>query len=211
MTNNKNFNKSQIGIIGAGTMGRGIAQIAATAGHRVFLVDLNDEILHNAQKSLEKIHNRLVEKGKIDRTKAEDILSNITYSNDLESFHSCAFAIEAVVENLQIKQDVFARLEKIMPENAILATNTSSLSITSVASACDKPERVIGVHFFNPAPLMALVEIVPGMTTSELTINTARSLIDNWGKKTVVAKDTPGFIVNRVARPFYGEALRILE
>ena len=98
-----------------------------------------------------------------------------------------------------------------MPENAILATNTSSLSITSVASACNKPDHVIGVHFFNPAPLMALVEIVPGMTTSDLTINTARSLIDSWGKKTVVAKDTPGFIVNRVARPFYGEALRILE
>ena len=211
MTNSKNINKSQIGVLGAGTMGRGIAQVAATAGHPVFLVDLNDDILVSARTSLEKIHNRLVEKGKIDRTKVDDILSNITYSIDIESFHSCEFAIEAVVENLQIKKDIFSKLEQIMPENAILATNTSSLSITSVASACNKPDHVIGVHFFNPAPLMALVEIVPGMTTSELTINTARSLIDSWGKKTVVAKDTPGFIVNRVARPFYGEALRILE
>lgn len=208
---NDNSTKSPIAIIGAGTMGRGIAQVAATANHPVFLFDVDEKILTSARTLLEKIHSRLVEKGKIEAATAEHILSNITYCTDFESLQSCEFVIEAVVENLQIKQDVFCKLEQILPENAILASNTSSLSITSVASACKKPENVIGVHFFNPAPLMALVEIVPGITTSEKTLDASRSLIDSWEKTTVIAKDTPGFIVNRVARPFYGEALRVLE
>ena len=202
---------SEIGVVGAGTMGRGIAQIAATYGHSVILQDINDEILQETQSSLEKILNRLQEKGRLEGKSAEEILKRILFANDLNNFSNCALVIEAVVENKEIKKKLFGELEKAISDSCILATNTSSLSITSVATACRKPERVLGIHFFNPAPLMPLVEIIPGMKTSKSLVNTARALINEWGKTTVLAKDTPGFIVNRVARPFYGEGLRILE
>jgi 3-hydroxybutyryl-CoA dehydrogenase len=203
--------KYTIGVIGAGTMGSGIAQVAATADHPVILHDSNSEVLAKAKSGLEKIHSRLVEKGRIDQATANRILDNISYSHSLEACDQCQFVVEAIVENLDVKQEVFSRIEKIAADEATLATNTSSLSVTSIAGACDNPGRVIGTHFFNPAPLMALVEIVPGLSTSQQTIDSARTLISNWGKTTVLAKDTPGFIVNRVARPFYGEAIRILE
>jgi 3-hydroxybutyryl-CoA dehydrogenase len=203
--------KYTIGVIGAGTMGSGIAQVAATADHPVILHDSNSEVLAKAKSGLEKIHSRLVEKGRIDQATANRILDNISYSHSLEACDQCQFVVEAIVENLDVKQEVFSRIEKIAADEATLATNTSSLSVTSIAAACDNPGRVIGTHFFNPAPLMALVEIVPGLSTSQQTIDSARTLISNWGKTTVLAKDTPGFIVNRVARPFYGEAIRILE
>ena len=202
---------SEIGVVGAGTMGRGIAQIAATYGHSVILQDINDEILQETQSSLEKMLNRLQEKGRLEGKSAEEILKRILFANDLNNFSNCALVIEAVVENKGIKKKLFGELEKAISDSCILATNTSSLSITSVATACRKPERVLGIHFFNPAPLMPLVEIIPGMKTSKSLVNTARALINEWGKTTVLAKDTPGFIVNRVARPFYGEGLRILE
>ena len=202
---------SEIGVVGAGTMGRGIAQIAATYGHSVILQDINDEILQETQSSLEKMLNRLQEKGRLEGKSAEEILKRILFANDLNNFSNCALVIEAVVENKEIKKKLFGELEKAISDSCILATNTSSLSITSVATACRKPERVLGIHFFNPAPLMPLVEIIPGMKTSKSLVNTARALINEWGKTTVLAKDTPGFIVNRVARPFYGEGLRILE
>jgi 3-hydroxybutyryl-CoA dehydrogenase len=203
--------KYTIGVIGAGTMGSGIAQVAATADHPVILHDSSSEVLAKAKSGLEKIHSRLVEKGRIDQATANRILDNISYSHSLEACDQCQFVVEAIVENLDVKQEVFSRIEKIAADEATLATNTSSLSVTSIAGACDNPGRVIGTHFFNPAPLMALVEIVPGLSTSQQTIDSARTLISNWGKTTVLAKDTPGFIVNRVARPFYGEAIRILE
>jgi 3-hydroxybutyryl-CoA dehydrogenase len=202
---------SIIGVVGAGTMGRGIAQIAATYGHSVILQDINDEILQDVQSSLEIILNRLQEKGRLEGKSAEEILKRILFTNNLNHFSDCGLIIEAVVENKEIKKKLFSELEKIIKENCILTTNTSSLSITSIAAACQKPERVLGIHFFNPAPLMPLVEIIPGIRTDKSTVNTARSLINEWGKTTVFAKDTPGFIVNRVARPFYGEALRIFE
>ena len=201
----------EVGIIGGGAMGSGIAQIAATAGCKVILFDTKPEALELSKEKLTKIMDRLVEKEKLNLTEANAIKSNITYTDNLKAIAKSDLIIEAIVENLDIKKSVFSAVEKIVSEECIIASNTSSLSITSIAAACKNPERVIGIHFFNPAPLMPLVEIIPAVQTSEDTLNTSRSLINGWGKVTVLCKDTPGFIVNRVARPFYGEAMRIYE
>ena len=210
MTNNQQptTNNYTVGVLGAGSMGAGIAQIAATQEHKVVLVDLNTEVLENAKTKLEKILIRLEEKGKL---VAADVMQRIKFSENISDFSNCGMVIEAIIENLEVKQQVFSKLEEIVADNCILASNTSSLSIASIAASCNNAERVIGIHFFNPAPLMPLVEIIPAVQTSVATKTTARALIDSWGKVTVLAKDTPGFIVNRVARPFYGEALRIYE
>lgn len=201
----------KVGVLGAGSMGSGIVQIAATNKHQVVLVDLNDEALAKSKNNLKNILSRLVEKQKIDQATADNILGRIQFSKSMDDFKDCDMVIEAIVENLEVKKKVFAQMESIVSSSCILASNTSSLSIASIASACKKAERVIGIHFFNPAPLMPLVEIIPAVQTSEETKNTSRTLIDSWKKITVLTKDTPGFIVNRVARPFYGEALRIYE
>lgn len=201
----------EVGVLGAGTMGAGIAQVAATAKHKVQLVDINADALEKAKASFKKVFNRLVEKGKYTQNEAEEILARINFSSDISNFKSCGIVIEAIVENLEIKHKVFKGLEEVVSENCILASNTSSLSVASIGSVLKNPSRVIGIHFFNPAPLMPLVEIVPAVQTEERVVSEARSLIDSWKKITVLAKDTPGFIVNRVARPFYGEALRIYE
>jgi 3-hydroxybutyryl-CoA dehydrogenase len=202
---------SVIGVIGGGTMGRGIVQIAATQGHRVILQEIDNAALENARTDLNRILHRLEEKGRLGEETAKAILDRIQFTSDINLLKECELVIEAVIESLAVKKEIFSRLEAIVTSECILATNTSSLSITSIASACQHPERVLGIHFFNPAPLMPLVEIIPGIRTSDSTTNTVRSLINEWGKTTVQAKDTPGFIVNRTARPFYGEALRILE
>lgn len=201
----------EIGIVGAGSMGSGIAQVAATAGHIVHLFDTNKEQLEKAESKLAKIMLRLVEKGRVQEKEANDIMRRINYCSDLEGLSSSGLIIEAIIENLEVKKSVFEKLEDLVSEDCILASNTSSLSIASIAAACNKAERVIGIHFFNPAPLMPLVEIIPAVQTSDEITKTSRELIDSWKKVTVLAKDTPGFIVNRVARPFYGEALRIYE
>ena len=201
----------KVSVIGAGTMGAGIAQIAATNGHEVCLYDSFDGAIENAEKKLIKILNRLVEKERITKEENKNILDRINFSKEIKEVEGSGLIIEAIIENLDIKQKIFSEIEKIVDDKCILASNTSSLSIASIASACSKAERVIGVHFFNPAPLMPLVEIIPAVQTSETTLNNTKTIIDSWGKVTVIAKDTPGFIVNRVARPFYGEALRIYE
>ncbi len=201
----------KIGVVGAGAMGSGIAQVAAQSGHKVYLFDTKSDALKNSETKLLKVLARLVEKEKISQDKANEIHGNISYVNELNAFEDTGMVIEAIVENLDIKKVVFQNLESIVSDSCILATNTSSLSVTSIAGACSKPERVIGVHFFNPAPLMPLVEIIPALQTSKEITSTTRALVDSWKKVTVIAKDTPGFIVNRVARPFYGEAIRILE
>ena len=201
----------KVSVIGAGTMGAGIAQIAATNGHEVCLYDSFDGAIENAEKKLIKILNRLVEKERITKEENKNILDRINFSKEIKEVEGSGLIIEAIIENLDIKQKIFSKIEKIVDDKCILASNTSSLSIASIASACSKAERVIGVHFFNPAPLMPLVEIIPAVQTSETTLNNTKTIIDSWGKVTVIAKDTPGFIVNRVARPFYGEALRIYE
>lgn len=199
------------GILGAGSMGSGIAQVASQSGHEVVLVDTNAEQLEKAKTKLAKIMARLVEKGKVTEEEVVGIQSRITYSKSMNDFEGCGIVIEAIIENLEIKKTVFTELERICGEKTVLATNTSSLSVASIAGACENPERVLGVHFFNPAPLMPLVEIIPAVQTKDSIVQSTRDLIDSWKKVTVLAKDTPGFIVNRVARPFYGEALRIYE
>lgn len=200
-----------VGVLGAGTMGAGIAQVAAQNGLKVVLVDLNQNVLDNAKSGLSKVLNRLVEKEKLTSEKVSEILGNFTYSTSVNDFAECGIVIEAIVENLEVKHKVFAELETVVGPDCILASNTSSLSIASIGSALKKADRVIGIHFFNPAPLMPLVEIIPAVQTSQSTIETSKDLIANWKKVGVICKDTPGFIVNRVARPFYGEALRIYE
>lgn len=205
------MNNSTIGVVGAGAMGSGIAQIAATAGHNVVLFDTRTEALERSKSALAKVMARLIEKGRVSEQDARSIQDRISYVDSLTAFAPCGLVIEAIVEDLNIKQTLFGELEGIVNEQCVLASNTSSLSIASIAASCEKSERVIGIHFFNPAPLMPLVEIIPALTTSDEVLKNARQLIDDWGKKTVQAKDTPGFIVNRVARPFYGEAIRIYE
>lgn len=200
-----------VGIIGAGTMGSGIAQVAATADCKVKLFDLNQEALDKAKAALEKILNRLIEKGRIDAAEKNRIQGNISYVSDMKSFSDADMTIEAIVENIDIKKKVFQELESIVSEDCIIASNTSSLSIASIASSLDKPERCVGIHFFNPAPLMKLVEVIPAIQTSEATLKTSVDTIESWKKVVAVAKDTPGFIVNRVARPFYSESLRQYE
>lgn len=201
----------KIGILGAGSMGSGIAQVASQSGHEVVLFDTNAEQLDKAKGKLAKIMARLVEKGRVTSEDAEGIQGRISYITSMSDFAGSGLIIEAIIENLDIKKKVFAELEGIVGADCILASNTSSLSIASIAAACKKSERVIGIHFFNPAPLMPLVEIIPAVQTADNVTTTARNLVDSWKKVTVLAKDTPGFIVNRVARPFYGEALKIYE
>src|SRR6056297_3890932 len=200
-----------IGVIGAGTMGTGIAQIASTFEHTVFLYDAYPGQHEKSKTGLESILNRQIEKERMTKAEVSGILNRIHYVDHLTDFKKCSIVFEAIIEDLQAKKDQFSRVEALVPKNCILATNTSSLSIASISSALKKPERFLGVHFFNPAPLMKLVEIIPGISTAEDTVERAKNLIDTWKKVTVFAKDTPGFIVNRVARPFYGEALRIYE
>ena len=200
-----------VGVLGGGTMGLGIAQVSAQNGHKTILVDINKEVLDKSKTKLEKIMARLVEKGKILQDESIAIQSNIVYSTNMQDFKDCGIVIEAIVEDFNIKSEVFSKLESIVSKDCILASNTSSLSIASIGSSLKISNRIIGIHFFNPVPLMALVEIIPSIQTSDLILKNVKSLIDGWGKVAVVCKDTPGFIVNRVARPFYGEAIRIYE
>ncbi len=201
----------KIGIIGSGTMGSGIAQVAATAGCQVKLYDTNQEALDKAKTALEKILNRLIEKGRINSKEKNRVQSNISYVDSLKDLSASNLTIEAIVENLDIKKKVFSELETYVSDDCIIASNTSSLSIASIASSLQNPERCIGIHFFNPAPLMKLVEVIPAIQTSKETLEKSVQIVSDWKKIVAVAKDTPGFIVNRVARPFYGESLRIYE
>ncbi|MFT4611345.1 MAG: 3-hydroxybutyryl-CoA dehydrogenase [Glaciecola sp.] len=200
-----------VGIIGGGTMGSGIAQVAATAGCKVKLYDTNQAALDKAKVALEKILARLIVKGRIDSEEKNRIQSNISYVDSLKALGDSNLTIEAIIENLDIKQKVFSELETYVSDDCVIASNTSSLSIASIAASLQKPERCVGIHFFNPAPLMKLVEVIPAIQTSEVVLEKSIQTIKDWKKVVAVAKDTPGFIVNRVARPFYGEALRIYE
>jgi 3-hydroxybutyryl-CoA dehydrogenase len=209
MNLSRNLNK--VGIVGAGAMGSGIAQIASQAGHHVVVFDLNQTALDTSSKKLSKVMNRLIEKGAVSESVASDIQERITRTTDVSQFKDCGLVIEAVVEDLNVKHSVFAQVEDVVGADAIIASNTSSLSITTIAAGCKHPERVVGLHFFNPAPLMPLVEIIPALQTrDELDVELVE-LMTQWGKSPVITKDTPGFIVNRVARPYYGEAMRILD
>ncbi|MET3537619.1 3-hydroxyacyl-CoA dehydrogenase NAD-binding domain-containing protein [Chryseobacterium limigenitum] len=200
-----------IGIIGAGTMGVGIAQVAATAGCKVVLFDANTPQIDKALSGLEKTLNKLVEKAKISQEKAEEIRNNIVKGETLQDLKDSDLVIEAIIENKEIKTKVFTELETYVSESCIIGSNTSSISITSLGAELQKPERFIGIHFFNPAPLMPLVEVIPSLLTEKTLAEKIYNLMKDWGKTPVIAKDIPGFIVNRIARPYYGEGLRIVE
>ncbi|WP_396183337.1 3-hydroxyacyl-CoA dehydrogenase NAD-binding domain-containing protein [Flavobacterium sp.] len=201
----------KVAIIGCGTMGSGIAQVAATAGCEVKIYDRNSSALEKSKASLEVTLSKLVEKAKIDEVEKNRISNAISYTTTFSELSHSDLVIEAIVENLDIKRKLFSKLENYVSPETILASNTSSLSIASIAASCQKPDRVIGIHFFNPAPLMQLVEVIPAVQTSQEVIEQTVQTITEWKKVVAIAKDTPGFIVNRVARPFYSEALRIYE
>lgn len=205
-----------IGVVGAGAMGAGIAQVAASRGHRVVLADASAAAIDRARQGHGRAMDREVEKGRLTRADAEAVRARITYLPEvteaaLRAFADCGLVIEAIIESLPAKRELFRALELVLDPSAVLATNTSSLAVAALAGVARHPSRVIGIHFFNPAPVMPLVEIIPAIVTDAAVTTATRALVDGWGKTTVLAADTPGFIVNRVARPFYGEALRILE
>ena len=192
-------------------MGSGIAQVAATAGCSVKLYDTNQAALEKSKTTLETTLSRLIEKQKISQEEKYRIQGNMHYVSSLKDLADADLVIEAIIENLEIKRSVFSELETYVTNDCIIASNTSSLSIASIAASLKTPKRCLGIHFFNPAPLMQLVEVIPAVQTSKDVLATAVKTIADWNKTVAIAKDTPGFIVNRVARPFYGEALRIYE
>lgn len=202
---------NKIAVIGAGTMGSGIAQVAATAGCLVKLFDTFPDALSRSKNNLVKALQKLEEKGKITQDEVNRIAGNISYVNTLTELADADLIIEAIVENIDVKRTLFSDLEKIVSKSCILASNTSSLSIASIAASCQNSNRVIGIHFFNPAPLMQLVEVIPAVQTDSDTLQKTVDTIASWKKVVAIAKDTPGFIVNRVARPFYSEAIRLYE
>ncbi len=200
-----------IGVLGCGAMGAGIAQVAVLNNCTVFVYDINTDALVKAKQNLNNALSRLLEKNKISRQQQEFAHNNITFTSSLKDLSNCFLVIEAVVENIEIKKHLFNELQKVVSPDCIIATNTSSIAIHAMAKTIQYPERFLGIHFFNPAFIMPLVEIIPTLLTSKNTIDKSLQIIQSWGKTTVVAKDTPGFIVNRIARPYYGEALRILD
>lgn len=201
----------KISIIGSGTMGTGIAQLSASNGWNVTLIDNNPKALDYSKSNLEKIIHRMQGKGNLNSDDAKTILSNINWSKDIANIIDSNIVIEAVIENISVKQKIFSDIESIVSTDCVMATNTSSLSVAKIASDCSNLHRIMGLHFFNPVPLMKLVEIVPLKYTDNNLIINIKDILRGWGKEIVIAKDTPGFIVNRIARPFYGEALKIYE
>lgn len=201
---------STIGIAGAGTMGAGIAQVTAQAGYQTILFDLNQQVLDKAQSGLNKGLSGLVAKGKMSEADKTTILGRILFSTNVEQLKA-DLIIEAIIEKLDSKQQLFQQLARINGDHTILATNTSSIPVTQIAAKIPNPSRVLGIHFFNPAPIMKLVEIILGVETDPAIAQQCKTLIEQMGKTCVMAADAPGFIVNRVARHYYVEGLKIAE
>ncbi|MES2296545.1 MAG: 3-hydroxyacyl-CoA dehydrogenase PaaH [Pseudomonadota bacterium] len=201
---------SVVAVIGAGAMGAGIAQVAAAAGYQVLLHDTRTDAVEKAIADIGKVYGKLVEKGRMDALEADAARARLHAAAGLEAVADAAIVIEAIVENLDVKRKLFLDLEAIVAEGCILATNTSSISVTAIAAPLRLPQRLVGMHFFNPVPLMALVEVISGLATDQDVADTVFATASAWGKNPVHAKSTPGFIVNRVARPFYAEGLRLL-
>ncbi len=204
------MNIESVAVIGSGTMGRGIAQSAALAGKRVILYDLTDDLLHWAAVAIAEDIAEGVRRGKTDTERADSANNFMRTTTDLAQAAQADLVIEAVPEDLELKRKVFRQLDAEAPPQTILASNTSSLSISAIAAATQRPDRVIGLHYFNPAQRMRLVEIIRGDLTQEDTVTVCRKFVESLGKTPVLCGDTPAFIVNRIARPFYGEALRML-
>ena len=204
------FNQKAM-VVGAGAMGCGIAQVLVEAGWEVLLYDTQDASLENGIARVRGVWDKLVEKGKISDAQRSAYNQQLSAAYVLREAAEVSLVIEAIYENIDAKRSVFTSLDDLVREDCILATNTSSLSVSSIAAGVKHPERLIGLHFFNPAPLMPLVEIVPGIATDPAVVEACVAAVAAWGKVGVVAKDSPGFLVNRIARPFYGEALHLFE
>lgn len=202
---------SVVAVIGSGAMGSGIAQVAAAAGYEVKLFDTRPDAVAKAIADIGKVYGKLVEKGRMSGDEAGAANARLHSVASLHDVAGSAIVIEAIVENLDVKRMLFADLENVVGDDCILATNTSSISVTAIAAKLRRPERLVGMHFFNPVPLMALVEVISGLATSQEVADTVYATASAWGKNPVHAKSTPGFIVNRVARPFYAEGLRLLQ
>ena len=201
----------KIFVLGAGTMGAGIVQSFAQKGYEVIVRDIKDEFVERGLAGINKSLSKLVSKGKMTEESKEEILSRISGTTDMNLASDCDLVVEAAIENMKIKKEIFAELDRICKPETILASNTSSLSITEVASATSRPEKVIGMHFFNPAPVMKLVEIIRGMATSQETFEAVKELSLGIGKEPVEVKEAPGFVVNRILIPMINEASFILE
>ncbi|GAJ07839.1 unnamed protein product, partial [marine sediment metagenome] len=201
----------KVGVVGCGTMGSGIAQVSAQAGYQVVVSEINDELLTKGLASIEKVLTRSVEKGKLSQQDKDAALGRIKSTTNTKDFSDCDLVIEAAIENMDLKKKIFAELDEICPQDAILATNTSCLSIIDIAKMTSKPDKVLGMHFFNPAPVMRLLEIVKTVATSEETLEIAGEFGKSLGKTIIIAPDTPGFIVNRQLVPLQLNAIRMLE
>ena len=201
----------RIGVVGLGAMGAGIAQVALEAGYEVVGREVADELGEKARERIAHYLQRKVEKGRMEAETRERALESLSLSTDLDDLASCDAVIEAIVEALAAKQELFGELDRIVAPDALLATNTSALSVTEIASATSSPERVVGMHFFNPAPLMPLVEIVRAELSSDEAVDTAYALATSFGKRAVRCHDTPGFVVNRVLIPLMNDCIRVLD
>jgi 3-hydroxybutyryl-CoA dehydrogenase len=203
---------STIGVVGAGTMGSGIANLAALSGFNVILIDVEEHVLQKARSRMESFMDKSIAKGKMTAEQKHEAMEKVRESTDLDEMKHADVVIEAVIENMDVKKEVFSKLDQIAPEHAILATNTSSMSITEIASVTNRPSQVVGMHFFNPPQLMKLVEVVRGYKTSDETVEQAKELARRLKKEPVeVRKDSPGFIVNRIMIPQFIEAIRLVE
>jgi 3-hydroxybutyryl-CoA dehydrogenase len=201
-----------IGVVGAGTMGNGIAQLAAQTGAEVIMRDVKDDFVQRGMSMIDKFLSKGVEKGKLDEDAKKSILGRIVGTTDMKDLAKADFIIEAVIEDLDLKKQVFGELDQICRDDVILATNTSSMSITLIAAATKRPEKVVGMHFFNPVPLMKLVEVIRGYATDDATVEATSQLAQKMGKETVEVKvDSPGFIVNRLMIPHMIEAVKLVE
>jgi len=201
----------KVGVVGCGAMGSGIAQLCAQSGYQVVVSEINEELLSKGLQSIEKTLARLVEKGKISQQDKDATLSHIKGTTKTKDFSDCDLMIEAAIENLDLKKKLFAELDAVCPKHAILGTNTSCLSIIDMAVATKRPDKVLGLHFFNPAPVMRLLEIVKTITTSDEVVEICQKFGQSLGKTTVIAQDKPGFIVNRVWIPYILHAIRLYE
>ena len=199
-----------LGVIGAGQMGSGIAQVAAAAGLQVIMNDVSDEFIDRGFAAIEKSLKRMTEKGKLEEQEAQALMGRIEATTSLDDMAKADFIVEAIVENEVVKMNVFRKLDDICNEGVILSTNTSSISITKIASATSRPQKVIGMHFMNPVPMMKLVEVIRGLATSDDTYNTTRQLAERMGKVPIPANDFPGFISNRILMPMINEAVYTL-
>ncbi|MCX7732101.1 MAG: 3-hydroxybutyryl-CoA dehydrogenase [candidate division WOR-3 bacterium] len=205
------MDNKKVGVIGAGTMGSGIAQVFAQNGYEVILVDVEQRLIDNGLAAIKKFLDKLVEKGKIDSQSAQETIRRITPNLDLAACSDCGLVVEAVTENVAVKKDIFARLDKLCSPDSILATNTSTISVTLLGAATRRPEKVAGMHFMNPVPLMPLVEVVRGLATADAVIEEIVARSKELGKTPVVVNDSPGFVSNRVLMPMINEAIFCLE